>query len=46
VQGGGYVSALAERELVAIAPGPVAADPASLPFKHVRPGVRMRPSPR
>jgi microcystin degradation protein MlrC len=34
---------IAERILVAIAPGPVVADPATLPFKHVRPGVRMRP---
>ena len=37
---------IAERIIVAIAPGPVVADPATLPFKHVRPGVRMRPSPR
>jgi microcystin degradation protein MlrC len=35
---------IAERIIVAIAPGPVVADPATLPFKHVRPGVRMRPS--
>jgi microcystin degradation protein MlrC len=34
---------IAERILVAIAPGPVVADPAVLPFQHVRPGVRMRP---
>ena len=37
---------IAERIIVAIAPGPVVADPATLPFKHVRPGVRMRPSAR
>ena len=37
---------IAERVIVAIAPGPVVADPATLPFKHVRPGVRMRPSAR
>jgi microcystin degradation protein MlrC len=37
---------IAERIIVAIAPGPVAADPAALPFKHVRPGVRMRPRAR
>jgi len=37
---------IAERIIVAIAPGPVVADPATLPFKHVRPGVRMRPSTR
>lgn len=35
---------IAERIIVAIAPGPVVADPATLPFKHVRPGVRMRPN--
>lgn len=34
---------IAERILVAIAAGPVVADPATLPFQHVRPGVRMRP---
>jgi microcystin degradation protein MlrC len=37
---------IAERIIVAIAPGPVVADPATLPFKHVRDGVRMRPNPR
>jgi microcystin degradation protein MlrC len=37
---------IAERIIVAIAPGPVVADPATLPFRHVRPGVRMRPSPQ
>jgi microcystin degradation protein MlrC len=37
---------IAERIIVAIAPGPVVADPATLPFKHVRPGVRMRPRAR
>ena len=35
---------IAERIIVAIAPGPVVADPATLPFRHVRPGVRMRPN--
>ena len=34
---------IAERIIIAIAPGPVVADPATLPFSHVRPGVRMRP---
>jgi microcystin degradation protein MlrC len=34
---------IAEAVIVAAAPGPVVADPATLPFKHVRPGVRMRP---
>ena len=34
---------IAEAVIVAAAPGPVAADPAVLPFRHVRPGVRWRP---
>ena len=34
---------IAETVIVAAAPGPVAADPAVLPFRHVRPGVRWRP---
>ena len=34
---------LAARIIVAAAPGPVAVDPATLPFRHVRPGIRMRP---
>jgi len=34
---------LASRVIVAAAPGPVAADPASLPFRHLRPGLRTRP---
>ncbi len=34
---------IAERILVAIAPGPVLADPATLNFRHVRPEVRRRP---
>ena len=29
--------------LVAAAPGPVVADPAILPFRHLRPGLRLRP---
>jgi len=29
--------------LVVAAPGPVVADPASLPFRHLRPGLRLRP---
>ena len=33
---------IAERVLVAAAPGPVVADPSSLPFKHLRPGLRLR----
>ena len=36
---------LATRVIVAAAPGPVAADPASLPFQHLRPGLRTRPGP-
>ena len=34
---------IAERILVAIAPGPVVADPATLNFRHVRADVRRRP---
>jgi microcystin degradation protein MlrC len=34
---------IAETVIVAAAPGPVIADPASLPFQHLRPGLRLRP---
>jgi microcystin degradation protein MlrC len=34
---------IAEQVIVAAAPGPVVADPALLPFKHLRPGIRLRP---
>jgi len=34
---------IAELVIVAAAPGPVVADPALLPFKHLRPGIRLRP---
>ena len=34
---------IAEAVLVAAAPGPVVADPAVLPFKHLRKGMRLRP---
>ena len=34
---------LAEAVLVAAAPGPVVADPATLPFRHLRAGLRLRP---
>jgi microcystin degradation protein MlrC len=34
---------LAEAVIVATAPGPVVADPAVLPFKHLRQGLRLRP---
>jgi len=34
---------LAQSVLVAAAPGPVVADPATLPFRHLRPGLRLRP---
>ena len=30
------------RVIVAAAPGPVVADPSSLPFRHLRPGLRLR----
>ncbi|WP_371096273.1 M81 family metallopeptidase [Streptomyces sanglieri] len=33
----------AEAVLVAAAPGPVAADPADLPWRHLRPGTRISP---
>jgi microcystin degradation protein MlrC len=35
---------IASRILVAEAPGPVTADPGTLVFQHVRPGVRRRPN--
>ena len=34
---------IAEAVIVAASPGPVVADPATLDFRHVRPGVRKRP---
>jgi microcystin degradation protein MlrC len=34
---------IAERVIVAAAPGPVVADPAALPFTRLRPGLRLRP---
>lgn len=34
---------IAEKVIVVAAPGPVVADPSSLPFQHVRSGVRRRP---
>jgi microcystin degradation protein MlrC len=34
---------IARAVLVAAAPGPVVADPAILPFRHLRPGLRLRP---
>jgi microcystin degradation protein MlrC len=34
---------MAETVLVAAAPGPVVADPATLPFTNLRPGLRLRP---
>lgn len=34
---------IAEAVLVAAAPGPVVADPATLPFTDLRPGLRLRP---
>ncbi|WP_419896961.1 M81 family metallopeptidase [Roseomonas sp. USHLN139] len=37
---------IAEQVLVVAAPGPVVADPSSLPFQHVREGIRMRPRGR
>ena len=34
---------MARQVIVAAAPGPVVADPATLPFRHLRPGLRLRP---
>ncbi len=34
---------IASAVLVAAAPGPVVADPATLPFRHLREGLRLRP---
>jgi microcystin degradation protein MlrC len=34
---------IAAAVITAIAPGPVVADPATLPFRHIRPGLRMNP---
>jgi microcystin degradation protein MlrC len=34
---------IAERVIVVAAPGPVVADPAVLPFRNLRPGLRLRP---
>ena len=34
---------IAKRIIVAAAPGPVVADPATLPFRRLRPGMRLRP---
>jgi microcystin degradation protein MlrC len=34
---------IAAAVLVAAAPGPVVADPATLPFTRLRPGLRLRP---
>eukprot|EP01037_Dinobryon_pediforme_P008884 gene8884-8973_t len=34
---------IASEVIVAAAPGPVIADPALLPFRHLRPGIRLRP---
>jgi microcystin degradation protein MlrC len=33
---------IAERIIIAAAPGPVIADPSTLPFRHLRPGLRRR----
>ena len=34
---------IAEAVILATAPGPVPVDPATLPFRHLRPGLRLRP---
>ncbi len=34
---------ISRQVIIAAAPGPVVADPAILPFRHLRPGLRLRP---
>ncbi|MCC7282142.1 MAG: M81 family metallopeptidase, partial [Acetobacteraceae bacterium] len=34
---------IAEAVIVAVAPGPVTADPSGFPFKHLRKGIRLKP---
>jgi microcystin degradation protein MlrC len=34
---------IAEKLLICAAPGPMPADPATLPWKHLRPGIRLKP---
>ena len=34
---------LAEKVIVGLAPGPVVADSSVFPFKHLRPGLRLKP---
>jgi microcystin degradation protein MlrC len=34
---------IAQQVIVVAAPGPVLADPSTLPFSHLRPGIRRRP---
>lgn len=34
---------IAEKVIVALAPGPVIADPSTLPFRNLRPGLRLKP---
>ncbi len=35
--------AMAARVIIVTAPGPVVADPSILPFRHLRPGLRLKP---
>ena len=35
---------IAEKLLICAAPGAMSADPASLPWKHLRPGIRLKPN--
>jgi microcystin degradation protein MlrC len=37
---------IADHVIVAVAPGPVVADPATLNFRHVNPAIRRRPAVR
>jgi microcystin degradation protein MlrC len=35
---------IAEKLLICAAPGPMPADPSTLPWKHLRPGIRLKPN--
>jgi microcystin degradation protein MlrC len=39
----GDFQAMAARVIIVTAPGPVVADPSVLPFRHLRPGLRLKP---
>ena len=41
-----HFESIAEEILVVKAPGPNVTDPAELPYRRLRPGLRSRPAPR